>query len=174
VGKKKVPTVDDCVKNFRDVMERASLSPYNHVNGIVLNKNLNNHRILLVPDKLLWDRLVDDIRIKIKEFDLFNVDEKSESQWAIFGEDLVNSWIPIEVKEDLYNGKLFKIKIKDYEYKISVNRDFMPMKLKKAEYDNVSYRVFYQNNKLVLGIKKRFDAVIPDYGFTMMRLFEVI
>ena len=58
--KKKVPSADDAIKSFKDVMTRASLSNYYYVNSIILSKNNNSNNILVIPDKMIWDKLVED------------------------------------------------------------------------------------------------------------------
>ena len=171
MGKKKELTIEDVVKSFQDVIKRASLNNFYYINNIILSKD-NNYRLLLIPDQSLWEKLINDKIIDMKEINLENPEEYEEVKWFRYGEEKINpDWINIDVTEDLFTGKIFKIKLKSHTYDIPINRDLMPLKLKKAEYDNVSYKVF--NNPLVLGIKKRFN-VMEDCGFTIIRLFQII
>jgi len=153
-------------------MQRATLSSYYHVNNIILSKNDDGNTILIVPDLTLWNSILDEKDIEVKELDISVPEEAENLQWFRYGEDLGDGWYDIDVSEELFTGKIFQIKVKDLEYSIPINRELMPMKLKKAEYVNVSYRVF--GKPLVLAIKKRFDFPVEDTGFTMIRLFQVI
>ena len=171
MAKKKLSSMDDAVKLFKDVMQRASLESYHHVNRIMLSKNEEGNRILVIPEQGLWDTLIGSL--EIKELDISIPEQSDEVKWFEYGEDLENNWFPIDMGEDLFNGKIFKVLVKGHEYHIPINKELMPMKLKKAEYDNLSYRIF---NKplLILAIKKRFEPIVPDSGFTIIRLFQVI
>ncbi len=83
-------------------------------------------------------------------------------------------WVSISMEEDLVSGKVFKITInKKFGYDIPVNKDILPLKLKKAEYDNISYRVFV-SPMLLLGIRKRFESKLPKCGFSLTRLFQIV
>ena len=185
MAKKKLPGIEAVVKLFKDVMQRASLSSYYHVNGIMLSKNTDDHTILIVPDISLWNKLIEDSELSIQELDITKPDQAKEQLLFQYGESISEgTWDVIDLSEDLYSGKLFKISIKDHEYQIALNRDLMPLKLKKAEYDNVSYRIFSTYKKsLILAIKKRFEIPIVNQedienpiscGFTVLRLFHIL
>jgi hypothetical protein len=174
MGKKKEPSVADAIKQFKEVTQRASLSDYYHVNGKMLSLNDANNMILVIPESKLWEELLNDTEIHVKEIDITEPDQFYLSQWFAYGEDLSDEWwIPIDINEELFTGKVFKIKLGGYDYKIPINRDSMPLKLKKAEYNNVSYRVFKKPG-MVLAIKKYFGFPIEGYGFTIMRMFQIV
>lgn len=200
MAKKKFPTVESAIKSFEEAMQRASLSSYYHVNTVMLSKNSDGHRILVIPDHPLWLKIIDDEKYTIDEPDRDNADEANELQWFHYGDSVLRDpqnkdWISIDVTEELFSGKLFNIKLKGREYDIPITRDLMPMKLRKSEYTDVSYRVF--TDPLILAIKKRFEPFNPEilqhqcevpkglteydvfdqlgqYGFIMIRLFQVI
>jgi hypothetical protein len=177
MAKKSVPSIEDAIKSFKEVMQRASLSNYYYVGNVLISKNTNGNNILIVPDQALWNNLIENKELKdeynLKEPDLTNCEESTIPSWVEYVADLKTDWFPIDMDADLYTGKVFKIKINNYEYKISINRDLMPMKLKKAEYENISYKVFNGTLK-ILAIKKRFENVVEGYGFTIVRLFQII
>ena len=179
VSKKRVPTMESAIVSFKEVMLRASLSNYYYVGNTILSKNNNSNNILIIPDKELWDKLIEDeewkTENKFKEPDVTNMEESSIPSWMEYGKDVTTDWFPIDVDAELYTGKVFKIKINGYEYKISVNRDLMPMKLKKSEYEGISYKVFHKPLQ-VLAIKKRFESLaeVEGSGFTIIRLFQII
>ena len=177
MAQKKVPSSEDAIKFFKEVMHRASLSNYYYVDSIILSKNNSSNNILIIPDKPLWDKLIEDEDWKkennFKEPDITNPEESNLPSWIEYGRELELDWIHINLDADLYTGKVFKIKINDYEYKISINRDLMPMKLKKSEYEGIRYKVFLKPLH-ILAIKKRFENVVDGYGFTIVRLFQII
>jgi hypothetical protein len=175
MAKKTQPSVEDAIKSFKEVMQRASLSDYYYVGNILLSKNTSNSKILVVPDQDLWVKLIDDEEFKpfLKEPDLTNPEESNIPAWMEYGKEIDTDWIPIDISADLYTGKVFRITLNKYEYKIPINRDLMPMKLKKSEYEGVAYRVFYKPLQ-ILAIKKRFENVLDGYGFTIIRLFQII
>lgn len=177
MAKKKVSTVDDALKVFKDTMSRALLTNYYHVDNIILSKNNNDNTILIVTDNDLWNKLIEDEtwkkETKIRELDITIPEEYDLNKRVEYGRDLESDWLPIDMDSGLYDGKIFKIKINGYDYNITINRDLMPMKLKKAEYDGVSYRVFKSPSQ-ILAIKKRFDNVVEGFGFTIIRLFKII
>jgi hypothetical protein len=172
MAKKKEPTVEDALKVFKDVTLRASLSSYYYVDLVMLSKNEDGNTILVIPDRDLILKLREDPDMDIKELDISNAEQYKLHHYFKYGNDLEEDWFPIEIKEELFSGKIFKIRLHDREYEIPINRELMPLKLKKAEYDNVSYKIF--TDPLILAIKKRFDFTMEGYGFTIMRLFQVI
>ena len=173
MAKKKEPTVADAVNTFKEVMKRASLSSYYHVNAKLLSPNVANNMILVIPESGLWERLQNDQDIKPIELDITDPSQSLDLQWFAYGEDLENCWVPIDMNEELFHGKVFKIKLRGWDYQVPVNRDFMPLKLKKAEYNNISYRMFSKPG-FVLAIKKYFESQIEGLGFTVIRLFKVV
>jgi hypothetical protein len=180
MSKKKLPTVEDSIKKFNEVVERGSLYLCYHLNRIILAKPSNQpaNRILIIPDLILWNKLNEDSEF-IKEVDLNDRVQNYEAKYFFkYGEELKERWINIEVTEELFNGKIFNIKVKDHEYHIRINKELMPLKLLKAEYNNISYRVSGKVNNeydpLTLSIQKRFEGAIEDTGFSMIRLFQIL
>ena len=166
MGKKKVLGVEDAIKQFNDVMQRANLSSYYYVNRIILSKNGKGNSILVIPDMNLWLKLIDDENLQLKE-----LCGGEDSKWIKYGE-MTEGWIPIDIEEELFKGKIFQIKIKGDEHVVPIDRDLLPLKLKKAEYEGISYRVFLKPP--VLAVKKRFEFPMEGYGFSIMRLFQVV
>lgn len=175
MAKKKVPTIEDAIKSFNNIIERASLSNYYYVNKILLSKNQKGNSILIVPDETLWLKLIDDEEFKsaMKDIDLSNPEEYKLQQLFSYAESLDTGWTEIDAKEILFPGKVFKISLNGFDYEVPINRDFLPLKLRKAEYCDISYKIF-TTPQLVLSLKKRFDSPVEDGGFTMIRLFQVI
>lgn len=177
MAKKKDPTIEDAVKDFKDTVTRASLSNYFYVNNVIISKNNYGNTILVIPEQELLVKLFEDEEWKketnLREPDITKADEANLSSHIEYAKDLEIDWFPIDIDADLYTGKVFKIKINDYEYKISINRDLMPMKLKKTEYEGVGYKVFLKPSQ-VLAIKKKFEGIVEGGGFTIIRLFQII
>jgi len=175
MGKKKLPSIQDALESFKNVMTRSSLSNYVHVNTRMLSKSPKGYSVLIIPDQQLWDLIIEDetLHPNMKELDLTDPKEAEMNELFVYGDDLENKcWIEADPLV-LLSGKVFKIKIHGFEYEIPINRDLLPLKLRKAEYNNIMYRVF-TNPNVVLGLKKRFNSPVEGGGFTIMRLFKVL
>lgn len=173
MAKKKIPDSQSALETFKQVIERANLSNYYSVNNILLSNPDDSYRILIVPDVALWNMILDTDSINHSELDITDPVQYSEQQWFNYVSDINNEmWMPIEVTEDLFSGKVFEITIKDHCYTIPINKELLPLKLRKAEYTDISYRVFTKPN-LILGIQKRFKT-FADYDFSIIRLFRII
>ena len=176
MAKKKLPSIEDALESFRNVMTRSSLSSYVYVDYKLLSKSPKGYSILIIPDQELWNQILNDEEFKSNMTELNPEDPDTEAQKELFiyGEDQTSDgWIEAD-PEILFKGKVFKIKIHGFEYEIPINRDLLPLKLRKAEYNNISYRVFTSPN-VVLALRKRFDFKDVDGGgFTIMRMFKVL
>lgn len=176
MAKKKLPSIEDVLESFRNVMTRSSLSSYVYVDYKLLSKSPKGYSILIIPDQELWNQILNDEEFKSNMTELNPEDPDTEAQKELFiyGEDPTSDgWIEAD-PEILFKGKVFKIKIHGFEYEIPINRDLLPLKLRKAEYNNISYRVFTSPN-VVLALRKRFDFKDVDGGgFTIMRMFKVL
>lgn len=174
MAQKKVPSVDDALKIFKDVTLRASLSDYLYVNNSLISMNPKGNSIILVPDQVLWSHIIDDEELKnhLKELDITDPDQLEKSKLIPYATDFKNdSWVEVDT-DTLFSGKLFNINVDGFEYKISINKGLMPLKLRKAEYNNITYRVFPDS---ILSLRKRFDfPAIEECGFSMVRMFQMI
>lgn len=176
---KKEPNIDEAVNIFKDVMQRASLSNYVHINAIMLSENNKGNSILVIPESNLWLKLLEDVDLKdhIKEIDISNPQEHDKLELYQYAESLENKslWFDFNI-EDLFKGKVIKIKVSDqYDYDVPINKNMIPIKLRKSEFNNISYRVFTGGNHIVLALKKKFVYEgISEASFSMIRLLKVI
>lgn len=175
MAQKKVPSIQDGLKVFKDAMRRASLSDYSYVNKIILSKNQKDKSILVVPETELWKIIIDDEELKpqIKPLDLTSPADNLLMPLFTYADDLeAPGWFEID-PEIMMSGKVLKIRIDGFEYDVTINKDCLPLKLKKAEFNNIMYKVFVKPAH-ILAIKKYFPFAISDGGFTMIRLFKII
>lgn len=179
MGKKKEPSMADATNQIKDVMNRASLSNYFFVNTKIISKGPKGS-VIVVPDKELWVSMINDKEIsdKMKELDLKKPEDGYFIDIASYAEDINDkSWVEID-PEAMYMGKIIKIRVhENFEYDVPINKDLLPLKLKKAEFNNITYKIFINEGKelsLSLGIKKYFDYPLPESGFYIMRLFKVL
>ena len=175
MAKKKIQSIEDALNTFKDVMLRASLTNYLYVNGILLSKNKNGSTIIIVPDKTLWLKIIDDTDLKpnIKELDASNPTEYELFNVIKYVDDLSpDKWLQLN-GESIYAGEMVQITISEnHKYNIQLNKGLIPLKLKKAEYNNISYRIF--TNPYILALHKRFDGPVEDSSFSIIRLFNII
>lgn len=166
--------MEEAVKIFKDVMSRTSLSNYIYVNRVMISKTPKGRSILIIPDMNLWREILTDEEIEKRELDIKNPDEIKLQALISYTDNIEsNEWINLD-SELLFTGKIIKIHVNGFDYKISLNRDLIPLKLRKKEYYKISYRIFTTKDSFVLGIKKRFDYPLEDSGFYIMRLFKII
>jgi len=151
MAKKKIPSMEDALNDFKSIMLRASLSDYLHVNGILISKNPKDVSVIIKPDKSLY-KYIEYIKY---------TDESNKELWIDINCD------------DLYAGKVISISVNGFNYEVSVNKNSVPLKLRKAEFNNISYRIF-TNPKLILTLAKRFDGYVDDSSFTMFRLYQIL
>lgn len=172
---KKEPSIDDALKYFKDVIQRASLTNYVHYNGKLISKNPKGKSILIIPEKELWVKIKEesDISNNITELDINDKDYGNIISMFECMDNLDdNSWIDVDI-DNLYKGNLLKVSIKDFEYQVPINKNMIPLKLKKSEFTDIKYKVFIKP-LLVLGIKKKFPFPIEGYSFSIIRLFKII
>ena len=171
---KRKPSIENAIEIFEDIMNRSSLTDYLHVNKILISKNPKENTIVIPVDQLLWNKLIDksEFNSHLQELDITDPENKINLKNCSYCDDLNNdAWIDLDCTE-LYTGNLLKIHIDELEYDISINKALIPLKLKKAEFTNIKYRVF--KDDMTLAIKKRFDYPIEDYGFSIIRLFQIV
>lgn len=176
MGVKRVPTVDDAVKEFKSVMLRASLDSYLYVDRYMLSKSVKDFTVIIIPDQELWVKLLDDeeIKPKLQALDLNDSDQSTKVPLFRFADEIESEgWLEPDL-EQFFKGTVIKVKVPNFEYDLSITKDSLPIKLRKAEQNRVAYRVFLKPN-ITLAIKKRFVVKeMEQYGFTMLRLFQVI
>ena len=170
---KKVLVPQDVIDQWKEMTLRASLSHYSNVNGILITNNEDNKvMMMIVPDKSLLKLLLEDKEVDIQNYDSTNPDTLTMSQWFDYGNDLSSeTWLPISDVDKFYQGDAIEIQFPGHEFPILMSKELLPFKLKKSEFTDLAYRVFL--NPPVLGIRKRFE-IIPEHGFTVIRLFQVI
>jgi len=175
MAKKKIPSMEDALNDFKSIMLRASLSDYLHVNGILISKNPKDVSVIIKPDKSLFQKILDDLELKdhITELDESNSEEYKYIEYIKYTDESNKElWIDINC-DDLYAGKVISISVNGFNYEVSVNKNSVPLKLRKAEFNNISYRIF-TNPKLILTLAKRFDGYVDDSSFTMFRLYQIL
>ncbi len=179
MAKKKEPSIQDALNTFKDVARRATLTDYLTVNRYMISKTNKDRKVLIITEDKLFEAIMADEEISknIKELDITNPEQSALQDILRFGEDLDNpTWIEID-PEPLFKGKVKYVKVHDnFDYKIPIHRNLLPLKLKKAEYNNISYRVFIQKypTELCISIKKRFEFPLTGYSFTLLRVFKIL
>lgn len=174
MAKKNKPSIDGAIIYFKEVMTRASLNNYVCLNNTLISNSPNNYSVIIIPDHELWINLLLNEEFKNTCQELNNNDYNKYNHLFKFADDLYNiGWLDID-NEDLFKGKILKVKIKDMDYDIPIGKDLLPLKLRKAEFNNVSYRVFNFDGHLYLGLKKVFIYDLKDCNFTMMRVLKII
>lgn len=104
------------------------------------------------------------------ELDLKKEEDNSIRTYFGYADAEMEGWIEIENSSEMFSGKAISIKVETEE--LSINRDLLPLKLKKAEYSNIYYKLF-SGEKPVMTIRKLFK-INEDCYFNAFRLFLMI
>lgn len=175
------PTVEQITKTFKDIITRTSgkeisdvqFKFLNHIVITVIQIKTKSFMLIIDINNGLWDQLIDDGTITMMEMD--SNDDKSLI-------DIVNtynsisstSWIELN-SETLYNGGVIKIRPDDYEYDLALNKSLLPLKMRKSEFNNMQYALMKNSVSLIFTVKKKFEFEdLPDYGFSISRIFKVM
>jgi len=154
------------------MLRRAALSVYYIVDRVMISRDSGGNATVIVPDKDLLGLLVTDSDFDIREYDPLDRSTVGLKKIFPYGNRLdEGGWYPLTDNNDFYDGKVIRIQINDSIYPVLINRELLPVKLKKAEFVDIDYRIFLEPP--ILGIRKRFQ-VLENYGFTLMRLFKII
>jgi len=170
-GKKK-PSPNEALDIFKDITDRASLKMFYYNNRQMISKNPKGANIIIIPDIELWNMILESFKDVIREIDMLDVDQSNMAELFKYTSDLSNNWLDLDTN-NLYQGDVLKITIDGFNYELSINKGLIPLKLRKAEYNNISYKIFKDEGYL-LGLKKRFDYPLEGYGFTIVRIFQII
>jgi hypothetical protein len=173
---KKIKSIDDSLNIFKEVMHRASLTNYIYVNRNIISKDKKSNNVVIIPDIELWNLILNDEELKgsIKEATI-----NDENYYLFKIIDIMNTydnWIDID--PDLFNqGKNIEIKLSDeLAYQIMINKNLFPVRLRKAELNNLNYITFKYSNNLAVSIKKYFPFELDgkNYGFAVIKILSII
>ena len=179
---KRIPSIDDQLKLFKDVIARTSGKPITETNFVYINniavcnitiKN-KTYGLFISIDQNLWLKILDDPEIKMSEIDISNPENTLMiSKISMVSNITHSSWVDIDGTE-LFNGLIIKIRPENFDYDISLNKNLIPVKLKKSEYKDISYSIFSNNQSFMVAFRKEFKFEIDNCGFSVMRLFQVM
>ena len=166
---KKIPSMEDALATFKDVMARASLKEFMYSNRVMISKNPKGQSVIVVPDHELWVKITDDQEFmkNVKEIDINDPDK----DLLLYGEKLDGTWLEVDT-QSVMAGLIFKVTVDSLMYELLINKNMIPLKLKKAEANNISYRVFSSPD--VLALKKLFESPVEGGSFTIMRLMQIL
>lgn len=175
--RKSVATIDGCVKNFNEVMERSGVEWYLHQNNILLT-TIKNVSVIINIQSMLWDKLINkrDFKSKLLEPDITTEGGQKAVEIMEYGNKLEGiDWIPIDGM-DLYDGKIIPIHLDGYTYDAPISKESIPLKFRKAEFNNFWYKIFTTKTGLVMAVQKRFDPIIevPLSGFSVASLYHIV
>lgn len=174
MGKKNEPSIETSIKCFKDIIARMGLTDGLYQNHTIISKVPKIGMVGITVDDALWNHIIDDESIKgmIKEVDPTN----KETIAMISIIDNAGDWLPVDANE-IYSGKVIPITIAGFEYDILVNKDMLPIKLKKAEVSDISYQIVNSGeilaNSKILKFRKTFVGSVESSSFSVMRLFII-
>lgn len=172
---KKEPTVEDSVAMFMDVIERCQFKSMLRENRVLYGKNAKKKSALLIPDQTLWNHLIEnqDIAEMVRELNPKVETDRLILRWMSYANDMNNDWIAITDEEMTTDGRVY-LKIKGYDYANEINKTIWPLRFRKAEVNNFSYKVFPAKPLDIFAIRKKFESPVEDASFYIMRLFQML
>lgn len=176
MAKKKEPCVADALMWYKSVIGRSFLSTYLYVNKVILYKTRKDSSVLVIPEDRLWEEIVrdDEMKSQLKELDMDNPEENSLSHIFSYADNLYDlGWVELPA-DRIHQGDVIKLKLDGINHDVSINRALIPLKLKKTEATDISYRVVQKDTEVILLIKKKFTYPMDGCGFTMMRIFRAL
>ena len=159
----KINITEKAIKNFNSVIEKASIDKFYIENKFIIGKTKTNIAILINCNNNLSKEL------NVSFNNLENNNENKMIFKLINSASLNDIWINIPSSTEMNVSNIFTIPHIS-EYDITINRDQMPCKLCKAEYNNVYYGIY---DKILL-IKVNFNIGIEGYEFSLIRGFILI
>lgn len=154
-------------KQFIDIVGRLDKGSIWNNNGTLLHITDENVKTIFAVDPELMQLIIGEKELDISDYDISNPEMAAQSdqfQFSTTGDD----WLELDA-DKLYVGDSIELNVEGHDIPVIINRDLIPVKLKKAECNEIMYRV----SKDTLGIKKRF-GILPDHGFVMMRLYLIV
>lgn len=174
MAKEKKSPLEVQVTLFKDLMERSEIHQFQFQNHTLVTVVKDATLLIHVEDEL-WDKLIADETIKnqIKEIDP-NSDFGKNHLWILkYADDLDEGWVDIDGMV-LYGNKLVSITIDGFTYEATIGKESIPLKLKKAEFNNFAYKIYTDSN-LILAIKKKFPPTDESKSaFTAIRLYHIV
>lgn len=161
MGKKEI---DNKLNIFNKVIERINVDKFYLEDKYIICTLQKDDYILLFE---LDDELKSQIQI---EFADLSTNDELKKRISILINAITDDWIKINPENEMYLSKIFSIKIENSNYDVDINRDQMPFKLLKSEYDSV----FYNVHKNIILIKKEYKSKIDGYSFNVIRGFQFI
>ena len=163
MAKKEITNEKD-INLFNKVIERIGISKFYLETNYTICVNEKDDFILVFE---LEENLKNHINLN---YDILNNDELKKRINIIMNVLKTDNWIKIDPSYEMHLSKIFSIDIDDCIYSIDINRDQMPFKLLKSEYDSI----YYTYNKNILLIKKEYKSKLDGYGFSVIRGFQFV
>lgn len=173
---KKETTISDAVAEFISIMDRCQFISFKYENRIIYTTNpkKKNTNTVFIPDEALWLALTENENFmkKCKELDPTNANDRIILERLSFTKDMDTNWIEID-NNSMANDDRIYIKLDGFEYKIEINKTIWPLRFKKNEFGNFSYRIFNKPFP-AFAIRKKFISNIEGGSFYMLRIFQII
>lgn len=171
MGKKKEITPQMAVSQWKEIVERSELSNLRNTNGVIIGINTAGKLVILVPDDQLLQLLLAETEDQLILYDRDDSLTVDYLPWFDYGLQVNESgWLDYDGQK-LFDGEAIVINLGEDRPKNYLSKDSLPLKLKKAEFTDIAYRVFMDEK--ILAIKKRFE-LLPEYGFVVVKLYKII
>lgn len=171
---KKEPTIQDAVDIFMTVLTRIKATGFRRNNRVLYVDSDKCNNILLIPDVGLWNVLSEDqdINEMTRELNPAVDTDKYRIQMTSIGDKMDEEWMPIDDAK-MSSGEIIYIKMDGFDYDIEINNTIFPLRFKKAEFGDFSYRIFNEPFHSFV-IRKKFVSPINDASFYIVRVFRII
>lgn len=170
-------TINGRAKYFNEIMERSAIGKYIQLNHNLMVSVKKISMVIHIEDEL-WPALLGNSLFtdKLYQIDLSEPGNLPAATLLEYGDQLnSDDWIPINGM-DLYDGKIVPVHIDGYPYDAPITKESIPLKFRKAEFENFSYKIMTSKEGLMLGVQKRFESPqsIPLTGFAVASFFHIV
>lgn len=150
---------------FNSILERIGVDKIYFENNLIFVKPKKENFLLLFQLEFKLKSLLNLI------FDNISNDENLQKRITFLTNAIsMTDWTQINPEAEIYLSKIFPIKVDQLDYDLIINRDQMPFKLLKAEYNSI----FFSVNQNILLIKKQFDSKLEGFSFSVIRGFQYL
>jgi hypothetical protein len=172
---KKKMTPETAYKQFLDVIARMDIDKFYRDNGVIVGYTDGNVGVVIIPEPGLDELINKGGKPEFAKLDNAGAEEKIRViRLSDFGRRLGTSdeyWVDLSENEKFTEGSILEITVDGSEFPIVISRNLLPLKLRKAEYVGVYYRIFDVDE--LIGLRKDFSGP-ENHSFRVIRFFKIV
>lgn len=144
-------------------------SKWININGALYQPDVS---LYMIADPLILSNILDNNLLSNIEN---NTDDEKEKYIHKYLQSLTDdAWININNTDTLYNSNGYNIDvfINDDTVKLTITKEMLLVKLRKADYNNISYKIF--DNPWICVLQKKFINPIENHNVSFLSMYKII